>query len=86
MRRRKAAVLTGAMLSSRLVGNLSVKSYIHVPLLLLKSIKIKPHLYIGLKWLLWWASDVSEAVDLNLVAEFLTDLVFDISLRRRPSH
>lgn len=81
MRWRKAAVLTGAMLSSRLVGN-----YIHVPLLLLKSIKIKPHLYIGLKWLLWWASDVSEAVDLNLVAEFLTDLVFDISLRRRPSH
>lgn len=49
MRWRKAAVLTGAMLSSRLVGNLSVKSYIHVQLLLLKSIKIKPHLYIGLK-------------------------------------
>lgn len=48
MRWRKVAVLTGAMLSSRLVGNLSVKSYIHVPLLLLKS-KIKPHLYIGLK-------------------------------------
>lgn len=84
MRWRKVAVLTGAMLSSRLVGNLSVKSYIHVPLLLLKSIKIKPHLYIGLKKVIIVVSDVSEAV--NLIAEFLTDLVFDISLQRRPSH
>lgn len=84
MRWKKVAVLTGTMLSSRLVGNLSVKSYIHVPLLLLKSIKIKPHLYIGLKKVIIVVSEWVMLVKLN--PELLTDLVFDISLQRRPSH
>lgn len=79
--KKNLAVFTGAMLSSRPVGNVSVRSYIHVPLLLLKSIKIQPHLYISLKKkVIIVVSDVSKTVNLNLIPEFLTDFVFDISL------